>query len=89
MYRSTLAEMKYLQNEITNLESKVLAIRIAIVEKRENALDAGLEKLFATERNFVLKKDETTVEIEHARLDHQKIEEMMKVFGVAFGKGKQ
>jgi uncharacterized membrane-anchored protein YhcB (DUF1043 family) len=71
LYKDTLAEIKYFQNEITNIEAKHLATEIAIENKVEGGVLQIIEGLLATERNHILNKGQTTVEIEKARTERQ------------------
>lgn len=61
LYRSGLGEVKFFQNEITNLESKIAAGYAAIGSGDQNLLRVAIERLANTERNFVLKKGERNV----------------------------
>lgn len=68
LYRNSLADIKYFQNEITNIDLKFLAMTQA-VESENDELIRSVSKVFAgTERNFVLEKGQTTVELERERL---------------------
>lgn len=68
LYKQSLAEIKYFQNEITNIESKQLAIQLA-TRTEDPALRARVvEELSKTERNFILGKDQTTVDLERERI---------------------
>jgi hypothetical protein len=69
LYRNSLSEIKYFQNEITNLEAKCLALEFATLVGDLVSAGKVVEELAKTERNFVLKKDETTIELERAKLD--------------------
>jgi hypothetical protein len=71
LYKSTLTEIKYFQNEITSIEAKYLALIVAATGKKEEQLSGVLEQLARTERNFILDKGQTTVDLERNRLDHQ------------------
>jgi hypothetical protein len=69
LYKQSLIEIKYFQNELTNVESKYLGVKLI------NGNDSGLlaeavQKLLSTERNFILEKGQSTVDI-----DKEKIEE--------------
>jgi hypothetical protein len=77
LYRTGLSEIKYFQNEITNVESKCLALQFAILSGNETSAKKVVEELAETERNFILKKSETTVELERARLENQNIQELV------------
>jgi len=79
LYRASLSEIKYFQNEITNLEAKGLALELSILCGEASAMKKVVEELAKTERNFVIKKDQTTVELEKARLESQHIHELAAV----------
>ena len=64
LYKATLAEIKFFQNELTNIESRFTALRTALAGSDAQALSSVLAKLADTERNFILKKDESTVHLE-------------------------
>lgn len=68
LYKQSLTEIKYFQNEITNIESKHIALKI-VLNSNDKALKAKLtEELVKIERNFILTKDQTTVELERDRM---------------------
>ena len=70
LYKQSLSEIKYFQNEITNIEAKQLALYVAL-PTNDVGLRAELSKELAkTERNFILTKDQTTVDLERERLTH-------------------
>jgi len=66
LYSSSLDNIRYYQNELTNLELRMTALDIALV-KEADVTEKILEALTATERNFVLKQGETTIDLERAR----------------------
>ncbi|GEM_PF-2982684 len=69
LYKNNLSEIKYFQNEITNLNFKISALKTAIKTK-DNPTIFEIVKTFATtERNFILKKDESTEKIEIKKTD--------------------
>ncbi|ERP96256.1 hypothetical protein Q674_05700 [Acinetobacter sp. COS3] len=68
LYKRSLDEIKYFQNEMTNLEGKYLALYLARQSGNFKLLSNALDTLLKTERNFVLKKDETTIELEKIEL---------------------
>lgn len=71
LYKKSLDEIKYFQNEMTNLEAKYLALALAKQSGNFKLLSSIVENLMNTERNFVLKKDETTIELEKNRIEFQ------------------
>lgn len=76
LYKADLSDIKYYQNEITNVEMKLAALRTALaVEQKEldkegkEIIKTVITSLVGTERNFILKKGETTIELEKAKFD--------------------
>jgi hypothetical protein len=73
LYRNGLADIKYYQNEMTTLESRVLALEIAIMSNRTEASDEILRNLALVDRNMVLRQGETTHELERVRMENQNL----------------
>ncbi len=71
LYKKNLEDIKYFQNEVTNLESQYLAVLYAFEQNNGQVKAKVIEKLMDTERNFILKKDETTIELEKNRIESQ------------------
>src|SRR5450830_1632198 len=71
LYKQSLTEIKYFQNEITNIQTKQLATSLSNSHKDPNSTSQLIEKLSSTERNFILNKDQTTVDLERERLTNQ------------------
>ncbi|MFL1544594.1 hypothetical protein [Pseudomonas sp. O39] len=71
LYKQSLSEIKYFQNEITNIESKQIATNIAINNKAPKPINQIINTLSKTERNFVLNKGQTTIDLERERLSNQ------------------
>lgn len=71
LYKKNLEDIKYFQNEVTNLESQYLAVLYAFEQNNGQVKAKVIEKLINTERNFILKKDETTIELEKNRIESQ------------------
>lgn len=71
LYKKNLGEIKYFQNELTNLEGKYLSLYISKENNDNQLLKNILDSLNGTERNFILKKDETTIDLEKGRLEAQ------------------
>ncbi|VVQ23337.1 hypothetical protein PS925_05294 [Pseudomonas fluorescens] len=69
LYKASLSEIKFFQNELTNIESKQIALRAAMSLSDPIAITNILNKLADTERNHVLDKNQTTVELEKARIE--------------------
>lgn len=71
LYKSSLSEIKYFQNEITNIECWQSALRIAVHDGSSSLLAEVVTKLSSAERNHILAKGETTIELERARIEQQ------------------
>lgn len=80
LYRGNLADARYFENERTNVKSKLLAYRTAYLLEDKEQLSKALDALLATERNFVLKKDETTVGLKKAQLQHEHESQIISAF---------
>jgi len=63
LYRNNLNEIKYYNNEIVNIKMKIIALKTAAIYETDN-LEEIIKKFAETERNFILKKDETTVDLQ-------------------------
>ncbi|MDX6529350.1 MAG: hypothetical protein QOH41_1640 [Blastocatellia bacterium] len=71
LYKSSLEDIKYYHNELTNLDSRLLALEIAMKQQSQDALNPILLGLLNTDRNYVLRSGESTVELEKVRADQQ------------------
>jgi hypothetical protein len=71
IYKKNLDDIKYLNNERTNIDLKLIALRASIIYNDTDSTKVVIEDLSKTERNFVLKKGESTVEIEKNKTDNQ------------------
>lgn len=71
LYRESIDRIRYYQNELTNIETKKMAILIAYMLENSNEHKKSLiENLISVERNVFLKKGETTIELEKIRMDN-------------------
>lgn len=68
LYKNGFDEIKYFQNEITNIEMKIMSLKYAQDFKSEDIIKELAMHLMKTERNFILEKGQTTVSIEKERL---------------------
>lgn len=69
LYKSNLREIKYFQNEVTSIEGKFMALRLAAQSDSPDHLTSAIDSLAKTERNFILSKDQTTVDLERAKIE--------------------
>lgn len=89
LYKVGLSEIKYFQNELTNVESKLAALQFSYVTKNEECLKVAVESLSRTERNFVLEKGQTTVELERAKSESELTRNIIKTIPSFFEQNKK
>lgn len=77
LYKNIQEDIKYYQNEISNIELKTFAVMITLANNDISLLKPIIEQLATTERNFVLKKGETTVGLEREKRDKNEIFELV------------
>ncbi|SHM13503.1 hypothetical protein [Mucilaginibacter sp. OK098] len=70
IYKTNLSDIKYFHNELTNIEMKLASIKSAFVTNNETIIQFTVQELAKTERNFILKKDESTIELEKEKIDN-------------------
>ena len=73
LYSASLTEIKYFQNEITNVEAKFLALRAAMHSGDKRSVESVISQLAKTERNYILQKGQTTVDLERSRAEKEAI----------------
>lgn len=81
LYKSNLEDMKYFQNELTNVELKIICTLTSINFGNSGDITRIVAKLSKTERNFILKRGESTVELERSRLENIELKSILKTFG--------
>jgi chorismate mutase len=69
LYRTNLSDIKYYQNEMTNVEFKLLALKSAFAKDDLDSIKSVITNFSTIERNFILKKGESTVEVEKSKID--------------------
>lgn len=78
LYKNGLSEIKYFQNELTNIESKMISAEFSYLSQNQESLKYALDALSRTERNFVLEKNQTTVELEKAKSESELTRNIVK-----------
>lgn len=78
LYKSNLDDVKYFQNELTNIEAKHVALQAVFFAEDKSLLADVVRNLSNTDRNHLLKKGETTVELEKIRMESDKINSIIK-----------
>lgn len=69
LYKATLTDIKYFNNEKTNIDFKIISLKTALNTGDTKLIQLMLEELIKTERNFKLSKNESTVELEKIKND--------------------
>lgn len=79
LYKSNLSEIKYFHNEISNINSKIIALKTALLVDDKVSIKAVISELSKTERNHILKKGESTIELEKIKIDKEDSKEIINV----------
>jgi len=69
LYRYSLFEIKYFQNEVTNARFKIVALEACLREGSKQIVEKLCFELVKTERNFILKKGETTLSLRREEIE--------------------
>ncbi|MBW2963102.1 hypothetical protein [Mesonia aestuariivivens] len=80
LYKNNLEEIKYFQNEITNLNFKITSLKTALKMEDKDSLSKIIINFSLAERNNILKKGETTERIESNRMESGHISNLSKSF---------
>jgi hypothetical protein len=80
LYRSSLEDIKYFQNELTNAESVKMAFATALIFDDKETLKQLTLEIVKTERNFILKKGESTIHTQKETLNASIDKEDLKAF---------
>jgi hypothetical protein len=89
LYRAGLADVKFFQNELTNLEARYAAVRVALLVGGTEVIAAAIASLSSTERNTVLRTGESTIELERERAENEVLREVVRTFGGAVSSKKK
>jgi hypothetical protein len=76
LYKTTLEDIKYFNNEKTNIDFKLISLKSALTSENKDLIKLVIEELVKTERNFKLKKGESTVELEKIK-NHNETSEIL------------
>lgn len=79
-YRSSLGELRYLTNEITNIEFRIFALLQAKDLGEKTFLKSMLADLLSTERNFVFDKSQTTIDLEKSLAEDKAFKDQLELF---------
>lgn len=73
LYKSSLSEIKYFQNEATNIEHNFVALEASIKIEDKNLIDKCIHKFLTVERNPILANGQTTRELAAEKLESDKM----------------
>lgn len=71
LYKANLQDIKYFNNEKTNIDFKIISFKTAIHQENQELIKLTVEELIKTERNFKLNKNESTVELENIKFEKE------------------
>ncbi|MEW8437358.1 MAG: hypothetical protein AB2689_04295 [Candidatus Thiodiazotropha taylori] len=77
LYRNSLEDIKYFQNELTNVDSRFASLEAALILGDKAILSKVIEEVSCTDRNSRLKKGESTVALEKLREENKSLSEML------------
>lgn len=78
LYTRTLSDIRYVQNELTNVEMKMIALTVSLKRGEAKIINNVIESFTSTERNAVISKDQTSLEIEKERASSEAQERLMQ-----------
>ncbi len=76
LHKDSMNSVRYYQNEITNVEMKMVGLNAAYCSHNNENIDTVITELSKTERNFLLTKSQSTIEVEKAKHDKGKLKEV-------------
>ncbi|CAM2064832.1 hypothetical protein SCOR_05625 [Sulfidibacter corallicola] len=91
LYLQHSSDIKNFQHELTNMQARLHALEVAQKDQNHAVLNVALKDMATTERNYVLSKGQTTVDLEKAKQNKElvdKIIEMGQKFLLMKSKGK-
>ncbi|MES3035501.1 MAG: hypothetical protein V4813_15985 [Gemmatimonadota bacterium] len=81
MYKVSLQEIKYFQNELTNVEARFIALEAAIGAEDTDATRSIITHLATLDRNSPLQQGQSTVELERLRIENGSIKYFLQAIG--------
>jgi hypothetical protein len=71
LYKTNIVDVKYYQNELTNVELKQTSLKSALITNDNDLIKSVTMNLNITERNAILTKEQTSIEIERIRVENE------------------
>jgi len=71
LYKSNILDVKYYQNELTNIEIKLVSLKAALSNGNEKIINHIIKEYASIERNSIITKDQTTSELERMKIENE------------------
>jgi uncharacterized membrane protein YhaH (DUF805 family) len=71
LYKSNILDVKYYQNELTNVEIKLISLKVALDNGNEEVLNHIIKEYATVERNSIITKEQTTTELERIKIENE------------------
>lgn len=81
LYKSNLEEIKYFQNELTNVEMRVIAYEAALLGQENKSIPPIIEQLIRTDRNIMTLPAQTLSKNDARQLEPKDIAELLDKIG--------
>lgn len=89
LYKSNLEEIKYFQNELTNIEMKIIAHEAALLSQENKSIVPIIEQLVRTDRNIITLPSRTLSKNDARQLEPKDITELLDKIGKLLSLGTQ
>ena len=89
LYRGSLTDIKYFQNEQTTLDAKIIALGTSITLGKEESVANIIDKLSQLDRNSRLAKGESTVDLEILKHDKEELRDLLTTFKEVFASSRR
>lgn len=71
LYKTNIIDVKYYQNELTNVEIKQASLKTALLSEDKEIINKVTLELLTIERNAIITKEQTSTEIERIKLENE------------------
>lgn len=71
LYKTNIIDVKYYQNELTNVEIKQASLKTALLSDDKEIINKVTLELLNIERNAIITKEQTSLEIERIKLENE------------------
>jgi len=71
LYKTNIIDVKYYQNELTNVEIKQASLKTALLIEDKEIINKVTLELLTIERNAIITKEQTSIEIERIKLENE------------------